>query len=63
MKVLALDPKRTHDHNPNCPSRLVHIPGGKDWMCFDCGCQIVLTMVEVMPVPGGASDFERDPRT
>jgi len=49
MRVLTLDPKLTHKYNPSCPSRLVQVPDGKFWTCLDCGCQVVMTSVEVTP--------------
>jgi hypothetical protein len=63
MKVLTLDPKRTHEHNPGCPMRLVPTPDKHAWMCLDCGMRIMMTSVEVMPIPERVPDFERDPRT
>lgn len=47
MKVLALDPKRTHRTHPHCRMRLVLAPNQRDWMCLDCGCYILMTTVEV----------------
>lgn len=47
MKVLALNSKRTHEHNPECPQRLVLTPNGRDWMCLDCGAYILQEYVEI----------------
>lgn len=51
MKIMALDPKATHANNPDCPMRLVPAIDGKNWMCVDCGCYIIHTLIEVQPVP------------
>jgi hypothetical protein len=40
VQVLTLDPKATHANNPDCPSRLAHMPNGH-WACMDCGFQIL----------------------
>jgi hypothetical protein len=49
MKILSLDPKRTHERNPSCPMRLVQVPDGRSWMCLDCVLYILMTNVEVSP--------------
>jgi len=46
MKVLTLNPKKTHETNPECPSRLVLAPDGRNWMCWDCGVYIIQEWVE-----------------
>lgn len=48
MRVLTLDSKKTHESNPDCPSRLMPNPVG-GWYCLDCGAQILCTTVEVTP--------------
>lgn len=45
--VIALDPKATHNHNLDCPMRLIPTPNGNGWMCFDCGFHIVMQRLEV----------------
>ena len=50
MKVLTLDPKRTHVNNSDCPMRLVPTPDKQAWLCLDCGFRIVMTTVEVVLV-------------
>jgi len=45
VSILALDPKTTHEDNPDCPSRLVRAPNDH-WMCIDCGFQIIERRVE-----------------
>jgi len=50
-RVLTLDPKATHEGNPDCPSRLVPAPDGRNWVCIDCGCYILMKYVEVVEVP------------
>lgn len=49
MRVMTLDPKKTHEHNPDCPSRLMQHPHG-GWYCLDCGAQLCCTSIEVAPV-------------
>jgi|WetSurSiteA1Bulk_404760.scaffolds.fasta_scaffold16968_3 hypothetical protein len=51
MKIVTLDPKRTHANNPDCPSRLVPCPHGGSWQCVDCGCYILETIVTTAPEP------------
>ena len=51
MVIETLDPKTTHSHNPDCPSRLVQAPDGRNWMCVDCGCYILHKRVECVPKP------------
>ena len=45
MKIMTLDPKLTHQNNPDCPSRLAPMPGG-GWMCVDCGFQLVQKLLD-----------------
>ena len=49
MFVMLLDVKQTHDNNPECPMRLVQHPNG-NWMCSDCGLEILWKKIEVRPV-------------
>lgn len=56
MRILALDPKKTHEHNPTCKMRVAPSPNGKDWYCLDCGCPILWTTISVEE---GDVDIER----
>jgi hypothetical protein len=47
MKVLALNSKKTHEHNPDCPGRLIPTPDYNHWMCLDCGSYLIQEWVEV----------------
>lgn len=46
MYIMTLDVKRTHEGNPECPSRIVQRPD-KGWMCVDCGLDILFKRIEL----------------
>lgn len=50
VKILSLDPKGTHEHNPDCPMLLIPSADGRNWQCFNCGCYIIKRLVEVEPI-------------
>jgi hypothetical protein len=45
IQIVVLDPKLTHERNPECPSRLARHPNGTHWYCIDCGCAILSVRV------------------
>lgn len=47
MRLIVLDPKKTHENNPNCPMRLIRdaLDGGIH--CFDCGLKIMCVGVPI----------------
>lgn len=47
MRILTLDVRATHVNNPDCPMRLVPHPDGRNWICLDCGFEIVMKWVEL----------------
>ena len=47
MRILALDPKGTHEHNPECEMLLVPDPDGQNWRCLGCGNLLIMRSVEV----------------
>lgn len=51
MRILTLDPKRSHEHNPDCPMRLIPAPDGKNLVCLDCNIHVIKTAVEVSVLP------------
>lgn len=48
---MVLDPKKTHESNPDCPSRLLQNPQGQ-WYCIDCGLHIMWKTAKVVLVNG-----------
>jgi len=62
MKVMVLDPKGTHENNPDCPSRLVQAPdwyGKTGWMCIDCGFHIIQKLITVRPEHSPPADIPK----
>jgi len=51
MKVICLDIRDTHEHNPDCPMRIAQHPNGSYWYCIDCGCPILCNSVGVIDEP------------
>jgi hypothetical protein len=44
--VIALDSKKTHEQNPDCPQHL-YTPDGHTWRCLECGLSIMFKSIPV----------------
>lgn len=47
MMIMTLDVRATHVNNSDCPMRISLTPDGRNWMCVDCGLQILWKSIEV----------------
>ena len=48
LEFVVLNPKLTHEHRPECPSRLAKHPNGTHWYCVDCGVAILSTRLRAL---------------
>jgi len=55
VKIYALDPKLSHQNNPNCPMRLMRDANGV-WYCADCRLRIMERSFEVQIVQEGVRE-------